>query len=170
MPVEFTIGDARLLWHFGDGPTGMTGDAVVRLGWRSPSGALRLRLGPFEARRGRRSRAPQPRDWATSVSPPAMACLVRDNLGPGRPDQVSLIFGKKVNRRTPGHFRTPGVCTGSTRRSRWSSAAHWRSACPATAQRPGRLPTPARRVLQEKPASTPRATAGPRTRRHDRPG
>jgi hypothetical protein len=28
MPVEFTIGDARLLRHFGDGPTGMTGDAI----------------------------------------------------------------------------------------------------------------------------------------------
>ncbi|MFZ2056203.1 MAG: hypothetical protein WAV54_02180 [Acidimicrobiales bacterium] len=93
-------------WHFGDGATGMAGGALVRPGWRSRSAALRLRLGPFEARRRRRSRAPQPRDWAASVPPPAMACLVGDNLGPGRPDQVSLIFGKKVNRRSPGRFRT----------------------------------------------------------------
>jgi hypothetical protein len=31
---------------------------------------------------------------------------IRDNLDIGRPDQVSLIFGRQVRRNTPGLFRT----------------------------------------------------------------
>ena len=32
--------------------------------------------------------------------------VIRENLDLGRPDQVALIFGKRVTRRTPGWFRT----------------------------------------------------------------
>ena len=32
--------------------------------------------------------------------------VIRENLDLGRPDQVQLIFGRSVNRRTPGRFRT----------------------------------------------------------------
>ena len=40
--------------------------------------------------------------------------VIRDNLDIGRPDQVSLIFEKRVNRRTPGRFRTRAVTEGVT--------------------------------------------------------
>jgi hypothetical protein len=29
--------------------------------------------------------------------------VIRENLDIGRPSQVSLVFDRKVNRRTPGH-------------------------------------------------------------------
>jgi high-affinity K+ transport system ATPase subunit B len=32
--------------------------------------------------------------------------VIRENLDLGRPSQVSLIFDRKINRRTPGRFRT----------------------------------------------------------------
>jgi hypothetical protein len=32
--------------------------------------------------------------------------IIRENLDAGRPDQVQLIFGRRVSRRTPGRFRT----------------------------------------------------------------
>jgi hypothetical protein len=39
--------------------------------------------------------------------------VIRENLDLGRPDQVRLIFNRKIDRRTPGRFRsciiTPGV-------------------------------------------------------------
>ena len=39
--------------------------------------------------------------------------VIRDHLDVGRPDQIALIFHRRVNRRTPGRFRTrvlnPGV-------------------------------------------------------------
>jgi hypothetical protein len=38
--------------------------------------------------------------------------VIRDNLDLGRPDQVSLIFAKRVNRRTPGRFRTRVITEG----------------------------------------------------------
>ncbi len=38
--------------------------------------------------------------------------VIRDNLDLGRPDQVSLIFEKKVNRRTPGRFGTRVITEG----------------------------------------------------------
>ena len=45
----------------------------------------------------------------------------RDQLDLGRPDQVSLIFDRKVRmagpRRTPGSFRTKVITDGSTPRS-----------------------------------------------------
>jgi len=45
----------------------------------------------------------------------------RDHLDLGRPDQVSLIFDRKVRmagpRRTPGSFRTKVITDGSTPRS-----------------------------------------------------
>jgi hypothetical protein len=38
--------------------------------------------------------------------------VIRDNLDLGRPDQVSLIFEKRVNRRTPSRFRTRVITEG----------------------------------------------------------
>jgi hypothetical protein len=32
--------------------------------------------------------------------------LIADNLDLGRPDQVEIIFGRKISRRTPGVFKT----------------------------------------------------------------
>ena len=40
--------------------------------------------------------------------------VIRDNLDIGRPDQVSLIFERKVNQRTPGRFRTRVITEGVT--------------------------------------------------------
>ncbi|MHB1717673.1 MAG: hypothetical protein ACYCV5_10155 [Acidimicrobiales bacterium] len=40
--------------------------------------------------------------------------VIRDNLDIGRPDQVSLIFEKRVSRRTPGRFRTRVITEGVT--------------------------------------------------------
>ena len=40
--------------------------------------------------------------------------VIRDNLDLGRPDQVSLIFDRRVNRRTPGRFRTRVITEGVT--------------------------------------------------------
>jgi hypothetical protein len=40
--------------------------------------------------------------------------VIRDNLDLGRPDQVSLIFAKRVNRRTPSRFRTRVITEGVT--------------------------------------------------------
>ena len=38
--------------------------------------------------------------------------VIRDNLDGGRPDQVQLIFDRKVTRRTPGRFRTRVLTDG----------------------------------------------------------
>ena len=38
--------------------------------------------------------------------------VIRENLDRGRPDQVQLIFGRSVHRRTPGRFRTRVLTTG----------------------------------------------------------
>jgi hypothetical protein len=38
--------------------------------------------------------------------------LIRDHLDVGRPDQVALIFDRKVNSRTPGAFRTKVITRG----------------------------------------------------------
>jgi hypothetical protein len=38
--------------------------------------------------------------------------VIRDNLDIGRPSQVSLIFDRKVTRRTPGQFRTRVITEG----------------------------------------------------------
>jgi hypothetical protein len=44
--------------------------------------------------------------------------VIRDNLGAGRPDQVSLIFSRRIQTRkrrpTPGRFRTRIITTGVT--------------------------------------------------------
>jgi hypothetical protein len=40
--------------------------------------------------------------------------VIRENLDIGRPSQVSLIFGRKANRRTPGRFRTRVITDGVT--------------------------------------------------------
>lgn len=40
--------------------------------------------------------------------------VIRDNIGVGRPDQVQLIFGRRVTRRTPGRFRTRVLTAGVT--------------------------------------------------------
>ena len=45
--------------------------------------------------------------------------VIRENLDIGRPGQVQLIFDRRVNRRTPGRFRTradqPRLCIGRRR-------------------------------------------------------
>jgi hypothetical protein len=38
--------------------------------------------------------------------------LIRDHLDIGRPDQVSLTFGRRINARTPGVFRTKVITEG----------------------------------------------------------
>jgi hypothetical protein len=38
--------------------------------------------------------------------------VIRENLDIGRPDQVQLIFGRRVTRRTPGRFRTRVLTEG----------------------------------------------------------
>jgi hypothetical protein len=38
--------------------------------------------------------------------------VIRENLDIGRPSQVSLVFDRKVNRRTPGRFRTRVITDG----------------------------------------------------------
>ena len=38
--------------------------------------------------------------------------IIRENLDVGRPSQVQLIFGRRVNRRTPGRFRTRVLTEG----------------------------------------------------------
>lgn len=38
--------------------------------------------------------------------------VIRENLDAGRPDQVSLIFAKRVNKRTPGRLRTRVITEG----------------------------------------------------------
>ena len=38
--------------------------------------------------------------------------VIRDNLDLGRPDQVALIFDRRVSRRTPGRFRTRVLTEG----------------------------------------------------------
>ena len=40
--------------------------------------------------------------------------MIRENLDLGRPRQVSLIFARRVNKRTPGRFRTRVVTGGVT--------------------------------------------------------
>jgi hypothetical protein len=40
--------------------------------------------------------------------------VIRDNLDAGRPDQVSLIFNRRVRRDTPGRFRTRVITEGVT--------------------------------------------------------
>jgi hypothetical protein len=40
--------------------------------------------------------------------------VIRENLDLGRPDQVQLIFGRRVTRRTPGRFRTRVLTAGVT--------------------------------------------------------
>src|SRR5207247_1547843 len=40
--------------------------------------------------------------------------VIRENLDIGRPDQVQLLFGRRVSRRTPGRFRTRILTEGVT--------------------------------------------------------
>lgn len=40
--------------------------------------------------------------------------VIRENLDIGRPDQVQLIFNRRVTRRTPGRFRTRVFTEGVT--------------------------------------------------------
>src|ERR1043166_3971981 len=40
--------------------------------------------------------------------------VIRENLDIGRPSQVSLVFDRKVTRRTPGRFRTRVITEGVT--------------------------------------------------------
>src|SRR5690606_17586697 len=38
--------------------------------------------------------------------------VIRENLDIGRPDHVQLIFDRRVNRKTPGRFRTRVITQG----------------------------------------------------------
>lgn len=40
--------------------------------------------------------------------------IIRENLDLGRPDQVQLLFGRRVTKRTPGRFRTRIITQGVT--------------------------------------------------------
>jgi hypothetical protein len=40
--------------------------------------------------------------------------VIRENLDIGRPDQVQLIFNRRIAKRTPGRFRTRGLTEGVT--------------------------------------------------------
>src|SRR6202007_109909 len=40
--------------------------------------------------------------------------VIRENLDLGRPDQVQLIFDRRVTKRTPGRFRTRVLTEGVT--------------------------------------------------------
>ena len=40
--------------------------------------------------------------------------VIRENLDIGRPDQVQLVFGRRVTKRTPGRFRTRIITEGVT--------------------------------------------------------
>jgi hypothetical protein len=40
--------------------------------------------------------------------------VIRENLDLGRPDEVSLIFDRRITKRTPGHFRTRVITQGVT--------------------------------------------------------
>jgi hypothetical protein len=40
--------------------------------------------------------------------------VIRENLDVGRPDQVKLIFGRRISRRTPGRFQTRVITEGVT--------------------------------------------------------
>src|SRR6202007_2053755 len=40
--------------------------------------------------------------------------VIRENLDLGRPDQVQLVFARRVTRRTPGRFRTRVLTQGVT--------------------------------------------------------
>ncbi len=42
--------------------------------------------------------------------------VIRENLDIGRPDQVQLIFDRRITKRTPGRFRTRVLTEGVTRR------------------------------------------------------
>ena len=59
--------------------------------------------------------------------------LIRDHLDVGRPESVSLIFDRRISRRTPGTWRTWSSTKG--RRSARSAATHWG---PAARSRPSR--------------------------------
>jgi len=52
--------------------------------------------------------------------------VIRDNLGAGRPEQVSLIFGRTIRRRgphpTPGQFRTRVITAGVTPACTWTTS------------------------------------------------
>jgi len=41
--------------------------------------------------------------------------VIRENLDIGRPDQVQLIFDRRITKRTPGRFRTRVLTEGVTR-------------------------------------------------------
>jgi hypothetical protein len=51
--------------------------------------------------------------------------VIRDHLDVGRPDQVALVFDRKVTSRTPGSFRTKVITRGVD------------PSCPATTKAPG---------------------------------
>ena len=40
--------------------------------------------------------------------------IIRENLDIGRPDHVPLVFGRRINKTTPGPFRTRVITEGVT--------------------------------------------------------
>ncbi len=74
--------------------------------------------------------------------------VIRENLDIGRPSQVSLVFDRKVSRRTPGQFRTR------------SSPTAWCLRCTSTTKRPASSNITRRdRRFAPKPPSTTLATS-----------
>lgn len=76
--------------------------------------------------------------------------MIRENLDIGRPDQVQLIFGRRVTRRTPGRFRTRVLtpptsrpqCTSTTRRRASSNTT--KRAAPCAPKPPSMTPATSR--------------------------
>ena len=75
--------------------------------------------------------------------------VIRENLDIGRPSQVSLVFDRKVSRRTPGKFAEPA-----------SSPTAWCLRCMSTTRRPASSNITRRdRRFEPKPRSTIPATS-----------
>jgi hypothetical protein len=75
--------------------------------------------------------------------------VIRDHLDVGRPDQVAILFDRRVSRRTPGTFRTKVITEGAT----LSSAA---TTVPAGSSSTGRRVAP----CAPRRSSATRATLG----------
>jgi hypothetical protein len=79
--------------------------------------ACRIRFRRVIARPPIAMRSPSCRPSFPSLDQPVTGRIffeevIRENLGLGRPSQVSLVSDRKVIRRTPGRFRTPVITDG----------------------------------------------------------
>ena len=58
------------------------------------------------------SRSPIPGCLTAAAGRSFFEQLIRDHLDVGRPESVSLIFDRRINRRTPGTWRTRVITKG----------------------------------------------------------